>query len=312
MVAQRHSSMRIFRLCLLASIGCVCAAQPNEPDCSTPLWNEDVLHDLSGTVNLAHPVVVDPNRADIAFVSNDQLIVYEIDEDTGLSSRTSPGVSSAFRIHASVLDATSGKRLFTKDWPTRPSGSSVQPLSGGVLVRTGEILTLYSKDFTEIAKLKLPAIESCKLSVSASQQTAMVNCFDQRKNVSQYNVLEGATLHLTHSWGGSPALYHSYSISDRAIAAAQSNGSEIVLSEFGSHKWDLLWKGAPWAPKSKEGCVIDTPMMIRDDALAFTCQGLLRVLSTAGNAGNCLTRLSRFLERPLTEKSLFLKTRATN
>jgi len=125
------------------------------------------------------------NRAGVAFLDDEQLIVYAV-EPTGLfSSRQSPEISSAFRLRVSLLDAKSGKQVMTKDWGTRPHDSAVQITSGGVLVKTGAIVKLYSTDFAQSRELPfaLDPNGSYFTSVSASGKTIAISHYLKRGTI---------------------------------------------------------------------------------------------------------------------------------
>ncbi len=248
--------------------------QLKEADCASPIWSTDVVSDLSSARNLSYGLLVDSSRAGLEFLSDQQLIVHEVDLGNGLSSRLSPDISSGFHLHASVLDANTGNILFAKDWPTRAHKSSIQGTSGGVLVRTGEILRLYSKNFVEVGNRTLPGLDSCTVSVSASRNTVMVNCFEP-KTASHFEVLDGGTFNLSYSWNESPALYRLYSISDIGIAAADFNQQRIVVSRFGSRTWKAL------EGQFREGCA-RTPTLLGDDRLIVLACDRLFVASTEG------------------------------
>jgi hypothetical protein len=147
-------------LCLVLWIwvlGYTCVAESIRAGCATPLWAAEVLEDLSGARNLPNPELIDKSRAGITFLDEEKLLVYEVDVNSGrLSSRDNPDVSSPYRLRAWVFDIHSGKVIVSKEWGTRVRGSAIQVTSGGVLVRTGELLRLYSRDFVHLRELALP------------------------------------------------------------------------------------------------------------------------------------------------------------
>ena len=125
------------------------ARQQKGPDSETPTWTKDALRDLSRPEKGASRFL-DSNRAGVAFLDEGQLIVYEVDLDTQeLSSRASPEISSPFRLRLSVLDSASGKLIRTHEEGTRAHDSAVFITMGGVLVKTGDLLKLFSSDLTE-------------------------------------------------------------------------------------------------------------------------------------------------------------------
>src|SRR5437868_4153052 len=149
-------SPRIAALCVWFWISvCICPAQ-SRPQDEAPLWTQPVLtDDLSRTSPGMPPSLLDGERAGAAFLNADQLMIYTVEPSGHLSSRSSPEISSAFRLRLSVLDAKSGELALTKDWGTRRNNSAVQVTMGGVLVKTGGTVKLYSTNFTESRDLPL-------------------------------------------------------------------------------------------------------------------------------------------------------------
>jgi len=93
---------------------------------SKPLWSFDVVQTIGtlGTYEKPRKHINEVVRFDppgVIFLDNDRLIVYEAEPTGQLSSRTSPDApSSSYLLHMSVVNARSGRVLFTKDWPLHP------------------------------------------------------------------------------------------------------------------------------------------------------------------------------------------------
>jgi hypothetical protein len=165
-----------------------------------------------------------------------------------------------------VLDASSGKLAFTKDWGTRVDDSAIHVTTGGVLVKTGEIARLYTPDFAKSQDLTLPLDKNGRLfiSVSPTGKTIIINRLNQRLNVSHFDVFDGSTLKPRYSWSESPPLYHHlYSISDEAIAAVDS--SNIIVSEFGTKRWRTAGKGSGFCASH------NMPTLYSDKQLVYGC-----------------------------------------
>jgi len=232
-------------LWLVSAIGWLSAAQSKLPGGEMiPLWSKEVVPDLSRSRIFGRSLLLDSNRTGLVFLDDKQLFAYAVDHDLGqLSSRDSPEISSPFRLHLWLLDANSGNVVLTKDWGTRVHESDVRVTSGGVLVRTGETLQLYSRDFTQIQDVALPPPGHNSvliISVSASGRTLMANQIHQKLNVSHLEVFDGGTLKQRFSWDQVPALYHNYSISDDGVAATSFNSRRIVAAEFGDKSWKVV------------------------------------------------------------------------
>lgn len=190
----------------------------------------------------------------VTFLDNRRLIAYEVAVDSGrFSSREGPGISSSFRLHAYVLDATSGKMEFSKEWGTRPHESLILNTSGGILVRTGDLLRLHSKDFSEVQQMPLShpdPYEGWEVSTSASGRTILINHYIRtskpRVDVSRLELLDGSTFQAERSWVESPALKagDGYWISDTAMIRHQYSHSayNTILSDLGSKLWKPVWK----------------------------------------------------------------------
>jgi hypothetical protein len=265
-------SSLVFWIC---SVSFICAAtQSPSVDSPIPLWStpDFGMGSLSSSTltqgKRPHQALLDTNHAGIAFLDDKHVIVHEVEVDpTQLSSRQSPDISSPFRLHAILLDASSGRLLLSKEWGTRAHESSVYVTNGGALLKTGNILRLLrSTDLEEYQKMTLPEPPCiCVVSVSASQKTVLLNCFDQRENVSHFDDLDGSTLKTRYSWSESPPLYHHYSISDTAIAAVDFNKHKIIVSEFGSKRWNSIGEGSGTVPKLS--AFPNLPTLVSDELL---------------------------------------------
>ena len=226
-----------------------------------------------------------PSLAGVTFLDNERLIAYAVDRDLGqLSSRESPEVSSPFRLHAWVVDANSGKMEAHKEWGTRVHDSAVQVTTGGVLVKTGGIVRLYSSDFAQARDLPL-ALDPNRLfytKVSASGKTIAVSWIVQREHgashvLSHVSVLDANTLKIRSSWDQYPPLYSAFSISDEQISIRHRD--VIAVTEFGNPNWSTILDDP--VPRR---CLAGTPPpVLVADRLVFapTCENLL-LLSTSG------------------------------
>lgn len=253
----------------------VFATEPKLPDCQNPIWSRDVLAELSPPQN-GISRFVDTNRAGVAFLSDGQLIVYEVDLDTTeLSSRVSPEVSSPFRLRLSLLDSASGKLTFAKEQGTRVHDSAVFVTTGGVLVKAGDLLKLYSSDLTRERDLPFTIDRNSRfrVSVSPSGKTIMVNQVIQDPSTnrlhSHFDVLDAATLKVKYSWNESPPLYHHYSISDKGIAAVNLVGNFIEVAEFGTSRWTRV------AEPQGRCASMNMPTLYADQQFVYGCDKLI-------------------------------------
>jgi len=218
---QRAAILIIGSAFWICSSACVNAAQSKPADCTTPLWTAPVVlaGDEAGKSRNATDAT-ENGFVGVAFLDDDRLIVHEVDRTGELSSRTNLDPSSAFRLHASVFVASSGKALFAKDWDTRAHDTSVGVTSGGVLVRTGRLVRFYSRDFLELQEMTLPQPnlhDAWVMSVSATGKTVMFNHYDQKE--SRFEMRDGSTFKQLKAWGEGP-LRLPYSISEVGIGTA--------------------------------------------------------------------------------------------
>lgn len=262
--------------------GMLCAADfhPNLQVAVAPRWSAEIVADLSDAQTRGTQMwpgsLMHSNRAELMFLDNDHLLVGEAVLTRELSSRKDSEISSAYRLHAMVLDANSGRLLLSKDWGTPAQDWSIHATRAGVLVRTGNLLKLYSGDFMIVQNIELRELnryESTSISVSTSRNTVMFHRLSQKSNVSHFDVFDGATLGKRLSWDQNPPLYRAYSISDTEIAATQFDQRAIILSEFGSNKWRVI-------PNS-EGTCVNLPTLVTSNILANGCHEL-SLISTGG------------------------------
>jgi hypothetical protein len=263
---------RVFRIVVLFCISAGTCAASQMLDRETPNWVQKVVPDLTRSRTGISPRLIDENRAGVVFVNDGQLITYAVVHDGGgLSLRDSPEPSSPFRLHVWLLDAESGRSLFARYWNTRGHDSAVKVTSGGVLIKTGEVVKLYSSDFATARNLVLPRKNGMiVVSVSPTGKTIMINDLSQKLNGSHFWVLDGSTLKEKYSWSESPPLYHSYSISDMGIAAVDfSSHSSIIVSAFGSRIWKSVGKATGLCSN------MNMPTLYSDQQLIYGCDQLI-------------------------------------
>jgi hypothetical protein len=255
----------VYLICWICLFGSSCgAAESKSLDCAIPLWTAEVIGNFSAARSVASADLIDSNRAGITFLDKERLIVHEVVLDPShLSSRQSSD-SSQFRLRVSVLDVASGKSTAAIDLGTRVHESSIQNTSGGALVRSGETLRLFSRDFVQEKELTLPHSEDTyTVTVSASGKNILINRHDEHS--SHFEVLDGGTLQVRQEWIETPPLRRLYSSSDDSIAAADLNQEHILLSEFGSERWRVI------GGKAKLAC-IGLPTFVTDSALVNACK----------------------------------------
>ena len=271
---MRDTLKLIGSICLYVSI--CAAADSGRQNCSPPLWTADVISELSWARKLPSSSLTDSNRTGLTFVDEDTLLIYQIEVDTAeLSSRQSPVISSSYKLQMSVFDLVSGRMTASEKLPTWIHASSVQAASGGALVRTGNILRLYSKHLIKMQEAVLPPLgqdESDTIMVSASRNTVLSN--RNNGNYSHFDVLDGGNLKLMQSWSEFPPLRRLYSISDTEIAASDFNQEHILIADFATSRWRVI------AGKPSLQCV-GLPTLVTNTTLVTSCRPF-SYLSTEG------------------------------
>ena len=217
--SMRRDGIAVLLICSICLFGPAYAvAQAGSCACATPSWTSEVI----GGVSWAHKIwhyLVDSNRAGVVFLDKERLLVYDVMVTEGLSSRQSPEISSPYKLRVSIFDIVSGRKTASLEWRTRAHCSSVHATSAGMLVQTGEILRLYSRDLLKLKEATLPNPNGDEpvvmITSSATGRTILANRIN--RGSSRLDVLDGSTLELRQAWTQSPPLRHLYSISDTGL-----------------------------------------------------------------------------------------------
>lgn len=266
--------------CLLI-VNCYSAPRFTPPNIDTPIWKREIVPDLGGIQNRNGQLLLDKNRAGLVFLSNQELLVYAVYPKTGeLSARETPELNSPFRLHVWVLNTTSAEIQAQREWGTRAHDSAVQATRGGVLVKTGGVVKLYSPDFAEVRSLPLSLDPNTPFStsVSWSGRTIIIDRLPPKSLDAfsdHFDVLDARSLRIRYSWDQSPPLYGAYSISDIGIIATTANGRVISYAPFGNSRWDVI------LDDQNRTCVGEHPALITDQTFLIHCKELT-VLTNAG------------------------------
>ena len=243
------------------------SAQSPTSNLPTLLWSAEVLHeDFAPTRNPLTAMVLQRDRPGVVFLDDERVIVYEVGTTGKLSSRTNSAVGSSFALHASILSSEAGVLQSTKDWPTRAHYSSIHAAAAGLLLRTGNTLSLLSKDFEEIGKTTLPDVGRCLINFSATERTILVNCLSEEQKISHFTVFDGSTFELKFSWTETPPLVRGYSINDTGIFASDVSKRAVIFSKFESHKWEKIFTSEDTCPQLR--------MITLDDYVFSICKDL--------------------------------------
>jgi hypothetical protein len=252
-------------------------AKEPAPGAPQILWSSKILHDITAP-DSRFPEILDRNRAGVTFVDSSKLIVHVVNSDRDADSLIARQEhANPVRLHIYVLDADSGKPLLSREWGTSRRNSSVAVVEGGILVRTGSIVRLLTRDFAETKEIMFRDVvrannfqwDLLQLSVSPTGKRVMVNSIDQGANESRLEIFAGEDLSPRSSWIQTPALYHLYSISDSEIVAADRNQSQLKRARFGSAEWQ------EYGEKTKEGCLNLPTFVTADLLLVQACERFL-------------------------------------
>src|SRR5215472_16461142 len=182
----------------LVSLGSLISPQLEPPTDMAPLWIHEVIEDFgyNHDQHFRADVRLDNEGTGVVFLGEQELIVYALQPSGRLSSRVSHEISSGFRLRLHVLDAQTGKERLSKDVSVRSHGSAVQVTAGGILVNTGEVIKLFSADFSKVKNLTSPTngVEGWLSNVSPTGTTILANRFNVKTNSSYLTVFDAKTL----------------------------------------------------------------------------------------------------------------------
>jgi len=155
---RRGARMRQWSLAL-ALFSCLpfwCNAKDGHP----PRWQIN-LKEKYGFESFDRTLVSTWTRQqDVVFLSSERVAVYQVSrshETVKLSTRDASGGGGNYSMTVYILDARDGREIKHLRFPTNPEYSKVIATHDGkFLVRTGDVLYLYSADFERLASKNLP------------------------------------------------------------------------------------------------------------------------------------------------------------
>jgi hypothetical protein len=268
-------------LCLL--IGSSISLTSKSSSVNALIWKREILRSV-GPVNRLKEHLWDSDRAGLVFLSNHEVLAYGVyEENKGFSSRIEPALTNPFILHAWRIGSRSGEVEDQKEWGTHVHDSAIRATSEGVLVKTGGLVKLYSRDFKQVRDLPLPldAASRIAVSVSGSGKTIMINQRAPRMGNAfhdRLDVFDAQSLSHRYSRDQSPPFRPSdnaYSISDEGIVAATSSARAINYMPFGSLQWRLIFNDP------SRTCVAGSPVLVTNNLIAILCKDLT-VITTEG------------------------------
>jgi hypothetical protein len=245
----------------------------------------------------------------VLFISPERLLVYQVNRSRGaakLAARDASGGSGNFILEIKILNAQDGSELKSLQLPTNAEFSKVLATRDGkFIVRSGDILYLYSADFTRLASHALPLKrqvqeEGWQIGVSPSgdevqlvhqqilKRSAISPTSKVEKAQADIEILSADNLETIKSFS-LPWFLASWSAADQALLSS-SPTTWAPAASFG-----LLTFDSQWTPLMPDRTSAEHPC-------AYQAAALEHKLFAAFGCGN----LSVF---PRTgEKLFFLKT----
>ena len=252
---------------------------------------------------------------DVLFLSPDRVLVYQVNRSRGparLAARDASGGSGNFILEIRVLNAQDGTDIKSLQLPTNAEFSKViATRDGRFIVRTGDILYLYSADFERLASRSLPLKrqvqeEGWQIGVSPSgEEVVLVHqqifkrdakspASDVEKAQADVEVLNAATLQLTKSFT-LPSFLFSWFAADHFLLSS-SPTLTAPAATFGLLDYDGQWSPLmpDWA-SPLHPCAYQAEALDRQRFAAFGCGNLSVFLSTGEKVFSLKTGSKEFV-----------------
>ena len=278
--------MKMLVLFCLCWPGCFAAQAP------VPAWKIDItekygLQAFDRTINFRWTL-----HQGVIFISPERVLVYQVNRfrsPASLSRRDASGGSGNFVLQIKVLDAKDGSEVKSFDLPTNADFSKIVPTHDGkFIVRTGDILYLYSPNFERLASYSLPLNgqsqeEAWQLGVSPSgRKLALVHQQIFRRNpvsptsaivraASDIKILDADTLKLIEEFSV-PSYWDYWNESDELLLASTPQPSGSAPGLFGEFTVDGAW--TPIFPSwysPKQACSYQLEALSHNLFAAFGC-----------------------------------------
>jgi hypothetical protein len=238
---------------------------------------------------------------DVLFLSPERILVYQVNRSRGpakLAARDASGGSGNFVLEIRVLNAQDGADIKSLQLPTNAEFSKViATRDGKFIVRTGDILYLYSADFEVLASRPLPLKrqvqeEGWQVGVSPSgdevvlvhqqifKRDAKSPTSDVEKAQADVEILNASTLQLTKTFS-LPSFLFSWFAADHFLL---SSSPELTApaATFGLMDYEGRW--SPLVPDwylAGQPCAYQAEALDRQRFAAFGC-GHLSVFRPSG------------------------------
>jgi len=279
---------------IAATLLCLCWPMHGKAENAGSKWRVDLreryeFQAFDRTINFRWTL-----HQDVLFISPDRVLVYQVNRTRGparLAPRDASGGVGNFMLAIRVLNAQDGKEIKSLDLPTSAEFSKViATRDGKFIVRTGDILYLYSANFEKLASKPLPlkrAVqeEGWQIGVSPSgDEVALVHQQIFKRNAlsatsriekaeADVEVLSADNLETIKSFS-LPSFLSAWSAADHALLSS-SPTSWAPAATFG-----LLDFNGNWSPLMPDWASAEHPCAYQAAALehqlfaAFGCGNL--------------------------------------
>jgi hypothetical protein len=271
---------------------CLCSPVCFAAQTPVPAWKINItekygLQAFDRTINFRWTL-----HQGVIFISPERVLVYQVNRfrsPARLSRRDASGGSGNFILQVKVLDAKEGSEIRSFDLPTNADFSKIMPTHDGkFIVRTGDILYLYSANFERLGSRSLPLNgqsqeEAWQIGVSPSgRKLALVHQQIFRRNPvsptsaimkasSDIEILNADTLELIEGFTV-PSFWDYWNESDELLLASTPQPSASAPGLFGEFTVDGRW--SPVLPSwysAKQACRYQLTPLSHDLFAAFGC-----------------------------------------
>ena len=263
------------------------AAQSTEPTWKINLTEKYGLQAFDRTINFRWTL-----HQGVVFLSPERILVYQVNRSRApvkLSGRDASGGSGNFILQIKVLSSKDGSEIKSVDLPTNADFSKVLATHNGkFVVRTGDVLYLYSADFVKLASHPLPLKrqapeEAWQIGVSPSgdevalvhqqvfHRSAMSATSAVEKATSEVEVLNADTFQLARSFS-LPSVFEYWSAAEHFLLTSTPEPSVSAAGLFGALNVDGTW--SPILPdwySAKQPCRYQLAALEHDLFAAYGC-----------------------------------------
>ena len=279
---------------------CLCGPVSGMGEGPEPAWKVDLrryeFQAFDRTINFGWTL-----HQHVLFISPERVLVYQVNRSRGpakLAARDASGGSGNFLLEIRVLNARDGTDVKSLDLATNAEFSKVMATHDGkFIVRTGDILYLYSADFERLASRPLPLKrqvqeEGWQISVSPSgEEVALVHQQIFKRNAlsptssieraqADVEILNADTLQAIKTFS-LPAFLVSWSAADHFLLSSSPTPTAPAAT-FGLLDFEGKW--SPLLPEwysDKQPCAYQAEPLDQQRFAAYGC-GHLSVFSRTG------------------------------